>query len=176
MLSRRTVHALAAGAAATVAYLAAAEAGSRRPVRVGGLLLLSTGALAGLVTSKASAKAQAVETRLNTHIAATADAVNLVANGGTIGGNVTVQGDHHVQGTLYGSGGTLSVGDHIDSSQPISTSQWLGVDGNITMLGHINGVGNLTRLSTPVTDSNFSQENSTENTNRGRVNAMMDGL
>jgi hypothetical protein len=76
-----------------------------------------------------SAKTRAVEARLNAHITATAPAVNFVANGGTVGGSVTISGTHtvtgnqtvqgtsfangdeHIGGTLYGSGGSLAIGD-----------------------------------------------------------------
>jgi hypothetical protein len=59
----------------------------------------------------ASAKAYSVEARLNAHVVAAAPAINLVANGGTVNGNLYTAGDHHVGGNLYGSGGTLPVGD-----------------------------------------------------------------
>jgi hypothetical protein len=94
----------------------------------------------------ASSKAYAVEDRLNQHISDTAPAVNLVANGGTIGGNVTVQGDHHIQGNLYGSGGDLSVGDTATFN-----ASGNGPSGGNTMLGLTNSqanfLGNLSQMS-----------------------------
>lgn len=113
-LSRRQGHAVLAGLAAAATYLAAAEIGSKRPVKMGGLFLLSSMAMAGMVgqvlNSKASAKAHVTEARLN----------NFLGNGGSLGGNLvvngnhTVTGNHTIQGQLFGSGGTVSVGDKFD--------------------------------------------------------------
>jgi hypothetical protein len=93
LLSRRQVHAALAGAAAAATWLAAAELGSKRPVRVGALFLLSSSALAGVVgmgaSNRASVKAKVTEDRLN----------NWLQNGGHVGGDVTVAGNHTVQGT-----------------------------------------------------------------------------
>lgn len=100
----------------------------------------------------ASAKAYTVESRLNAHVAATAPAVNLVANGGTIGGNVTVQGDHHIQGSLYGTGGDLSVGDTATFN-----SSGNGPSGGNTFLGLTNSqasfLGGLSEMSGEGTQS-----------------------
>lgn len=113
-LSRRQGHAVLAGLAAAATYLAAAEIGSKRPVKMGGLFLLSSMAMAGMVgqvlNSKASTKAHVTEARLN----------NFLGNGGSLGGNLvvngnhTVTGNHTIQGQLFGSGGTVSVGDKFD--------------------------------------------------------------
>lgn len=86
-----------------------------------------------------TAKAYATEARLSAHVTATAPAVNLVANGGTIGGNVIVNGDHHVAGTLYGAAGTLTVGD------AMHTNSTLYVSGNATTNGthQVNGDHNV---------------------------------
>jgi hypothetical protein len=87
-----------------------------------------------------SAKTRAVEQRLNAHITATAPAVSLVANGGTIGGALTVSGntqvngvhtvtgvtelqsDVHVGGSLYGASGTLTVGDTVNAAGDIDAT------------------------------------------------------
>jgi len=91
LLSRRqTRAAIAAGAGAAV-YLAASEIGKDR-LKLTGLFVLASASMAGMVTAKASAKAANVESRLNTHVAATAPAVNLQANGGTIGGTLNTTG------------------------------------------------------------------------------------
>lgn len=94
----------------------------------------------------ASAKAYAVESRLDQHVSDSAPAISLVANGGTIGGNVTVQGDHHIQGNLYGSGGDLSVGDTATFN-----ASGNGPSGGNTMLGLTNSqanfLGNLSEMS-----------------------------
>lgn len=95
----------------------------------------------------ASAKAYAVETRLNQHVSDTAPAVNLVANGGTIGGNVTVQGDHHIQGNLFGTSGTLSVGDqaqfNASGNGPTGSNTFLGLTNS-----QANFLGSLSQMST----------------------------
>jgi hypothetical protein len=95
----------------------------------------------------ASAKAYAVETRLNQHVIDTAPAVSFMANGGTVGGNVTVQGDHHIQGNLYGTGGDLSVGDTATFN-----ASGNGPSGSNTLLGLTNSqasfLGNLSQMST----------------------------
>jgi hypothetical protein len=100
----------------------------------------------------ASAKAYAVEARLNQHVSDTAPAVNFMANGGTVGGNVTVQGDHHIQGSLYGTGGDLSVGDTATFN-----SSGNGPSGGNTFLGLTNSqasfLGNLSQMSTEGTQS-----------------------
>lgn len=153
-LSRRQGHAVLAGIAAAGTYLAAAEIGSKRPVKMGGLFLLSSMAMAGMVgqvlNSKASTKAHVTEARLN----------NFLGNGGSLGGNLYVNGDHHttgnsftsnhtVSGQLFGSGGTVSVGDKFDMQtnsiigmQTVSlngasnlsvSNGGLGLNGNLSM-------------------------------------------
>jgi hypothetical protein len=91
----------------------------------------------------ASAKAYTTEARLNAHVAAAAPAINLQANGGTIGGNVTVQGDHHIQGSLYGTGGTLNVGDtsqfNASGNGPTGGNTFLGLtNSQATFLGSLS--------------------------------------
>jgi len=74
LLSRRqTRTALAAGAGAAV-YLAASEIGKDR-LKLTGLFVLASASMAGMVTARASAKANNVEKRLN----------NILNNGVTIG-------------------------------------------------------------------------------------------
>lgn len=79
-----------------------------------------------------TAKTRNVEDRLGGLVVTTAPAVNLVNNGGTIGGTVTVQGDHHIQGTLYGSGGVLSVGDDVDANGNVSAGNDISASGNLS--------------------------------------------
>jgi hypothetical protein len=92
LLSRRQARAALTGCAAAAAYMAAAEIGSRRPVRLGALFLLSSAAMAGMAApvlgNRASAKAYAVEARLN----------QFFNNGGQVGGNLVVNGNHTVTG------------------------------------------------------------------------------
>src|SRR5580700_7945258 len=73
---------------------------------VAALLALVWGsAMAGTANT---AKTRGVEARLNAHVTATAPAVNFVANGGSVGGGVTVNGNHTVTGSLgVHAGGTV---------------------------------------------------------------------
>ncbi len=57
-----------------------------------------------------AAKVSGTEARLAAHVTATAPAVNFVANGGSVGGNVTVNGSHTVTGNMGVQGGTTMVG------------------------------------------------------------------
>jgi hypothetical protein len=111
------------------------------------------------VTTANTSKTVAVEQRLNATVAATAPAVNLVANGGTIGGDVTVQGnqtfqgDVHVDGSLFGTGGTLSIGDtarfNATGNGPSGGNTFLGLtNSQATFLASINTAGGVTPPST----------------------------
>lgn len=129
LLTRRQAHAALAGAGTALAYLAAAEVGSKKPVRVGGLFVLSSMALAGLMTAKSSVKARGTEDRLN----------NFFNNGGSVGGDFHVNGNHfttgdsHIAGSLFGTGGTLTAGDAIHvNGNPLTA------DGTITSHSNIN--------------------------------------
>jgi hypothetical protein len=90
-LTRRQARAAMSAAAGAAVYLAASELGKDR-LKLTGLFVLASASMAGMVTAKASPKAANVESRLNTHVAATAPAVNLQANGGTIGGTLNTTG------------------------------------------------------------------------------------
>jgi hypothetical protein len=138
LLSKRQRHALAAGGAATLAYLAAAELGSKKPVRAGGLIMLGMAMMARVSSAGASAKLQQAHARIDAHVAATAPAVNLVANGGTIGGSVTVAGDHHIQGALFGAGGTIQVGDSVagNGSGRVAFNDSISMGASIVMNGN----------------------------------------
>lgn len=97
-------------------------------------------------TTANTSKTVAVEQRLNATVAATAPAVNLVANGGTVGGDV------HVQGVLYGTGGVLTIGD-----QAQFTASGNGPTGSNTFLGLTNSqasfLDGLSQMSTEGTQS-----------------------
>ena len=154
-LTRRQTHAALAGVAAAATYLAAAEIGSKRPVKVGGLFMLSTLAMAGIVTAQASAKAYSAHQRIDALVPAVHNKYD--KTGGTISGSVTVTGNHvtqgnstaqnnhTVQGTLFGSGGTLQIGDNLGTP-----SGALQVNPQLTVLSgsgvHTNGpfIGNTT--------------------------------
>lgn len=145
LLSRRAVHTALAGGAAALAYAAAAELGSRKPVRVGGLLLLGMTGMAAMAASKASVKAVAVSARVDNLVstgipAAIASGVSgyLPLSGGTISGSLTVTGNSqfqnaHVGGTLYGVSGTITAGDNF------YTSGVLTANGTITTHGNFSG-------------------------------------
>jgi hypothetical protein len=98
-------------------------------------------------TTANTSKTSAVETRLNAHVVAAAPAINLQANGGTVGGSLVVAGDNHVQGTLYGTSGTLTVGD-----QAQFTASGNGPTGSNTFLGLTNSqasfLASLSQMST----------------------------
>jgi hypothetical protein len=104
LLSRRQTRAAISAAAGAAVYLAASGLGKDR-MKMTGLFVLASASMAGMVTAQSSSKAKNTEARLN----------HLLTNGGTFGGNVTVNGNHTVTGTLHGSGGTLTVGDAIDT-------------------------------------------------------------
>lgn len=99
------------------------------------------------VTTANTSKTVAVEQRLNATVAATAPAVDLVANGGTVGGDV------HVQGVLYGTGGTLTIGDTAQftasGNGPTGGNTFLGMtNSQASFLASINTAGGVTPPST----------------------------
>jgi len=158
-LSRRQAHAALAGVATAAAWLAAAELGSKRPVRVTGLLVLGMTAMAGMAASGSQAKAVSAHRRIDLLVPdvaqakddaaqASTDALtgkNFVNNGGTVGGNVTVDGDHHVYGDLYGSGGVISSSDKFQTtatgSGSISSHGQIYTSNNLWADGLVNGAG-----------------------------------
>jgi hypothetical protein len=114
---RAACRAAAAMAAATVTWGVTGLPG--RALLRGPLALIAVAVTGNLaVQARTSAKAYATEQRLNAHIAATGAAVALVANGGTIGGPVTVTGAVSASGTT-GAGGQGSImGDQFTSTIP----------------------------------------------------------
>jgi hypothetical protein len=124
----------AAGAVAAAVVYKASGASARTALRIP-LGLLVTAAVGSVALNvKVAAKASGTEARLRQHIIDTAPAVNLVTNGGTIGGTLQVAGDQHVAGVLYGNGGVLTVGDQLNPNlgsgaiTPMATGT-LGVPG-----------------------------------------------
>jgi hypothetical protein len=97
-----------------------------------------------------TSKTRVIEQRLNAHVVAAAPAINLVANGGTIGGNLVVAGDHHINGTLYGVSGTLTVGDGIQANSNLNVNGGaavgsdLNVYGGATVNSNFNAAGGIT--------------------------------
>lgn len=85
-----------------------------------GFVFVAVHVTAGITT--VASKASATEARLNAHVSATAPAVNFVANGGTVGGSVVVNGDHHIVGTLFGNGGTLPIGDAVQANSTLTVN------------------------------------------------------
>jgi hypothetical protein len=147
-LSRRQAHAALAGVTAAGVYLAAAEIGSKKPVRISGLFLLSSVAMAGMaskaLSGHASAKAHVVEARLN----------HFLGNGGSLGGNLVVNGSHTVNGNstvtgqVFGSGGNVSFGDHIDmQTNEIKNMQTVTLSGASNLSVSNGGVGLAGNLS-----------------------------
>jgi hypothetical protein len=97
LLTNRQARAVFAAAAGAAAYLGASQIGARK-LRLSGLFILTTASLAGVMTASSSAKARNVENRLN----------NFLNNGGQIGGNLVVSGDHSVS-TLHVNGTQLKM-------------------------------------------------------------------
>jgi len=128
---------LAAGAVAAASWAMAEELGRSKTVRTSSLLALVMAS--GVMLVKNTAATKDLQNRLNDHVQAAAPAINLVANGGTIGGTVFVSGDHHISGSLYGSAGTLTVGDNVATPMALTAS------GTITGHSDINATsGNIT--------------------------------
>jgi hypothetical protein len=111
--TRTHARALAAGAATTALYLAGGKVSGSRAVRGGSLLLLAMTATVG--AAQASAVAKTTKKRLDTHIGATAAAVNFVANGGTVGGAITCSGLTS-SGTVNANNGLATGGAGITTS------------------------------------------------------------
>ena len=120
LLTARQVKTAAAAAAGAAVYLAASEVGAKK-IHLTGLFVLTAASMAGVMSSSASQKARAVDNRLS----------KFLSNGGYIGGNLKVAGDHavttlHINGTQltlnHGSpsvpgGGPLSYSPSYESSQ-----------------------------------------------------------
>lgn len=140
-------------------------------VLLAGFVLVATRFSANIAS--VNSKAYATEARLTGHIAATAPAVNFVANGGTVGGPVTVNGNHsingvafvtndqHIGGSLYGSGGTLSIGDLLQVNNGGT------VNGNFNAAGGITGIfgGTLQNVSGIHTTATLQADNSVQTGN-----------
>jgi hypothetical protein len=169
MNKARVKHALIAGAGAALAYTAAAAAGSDPRARLAGRAIVLGGSAMGLMAAGISTNTRA---RLNAHIAAAAPAINLQANGGTIGGNVTVQGDHHVQGSLYGVGSVLTIGDQISMTDDITTAGTIRpgalTSGGVVTGGQLSSGGTIGSGATITSGGNFATSG---NVNCGTVNA-----
>jgi hypothetical protein len=92
LLSRRQAHAVLAGIAAAAAWAAAEELGSKRPVRVAGLVTLASLAMAGITTGALprNSKIYATENRLN----------HFIGTGGSVGGQFTANGNITSTGAL----------------------------------------------------------------------------
>jgi hypothetical protein len=123
LLSRRQVHAALAGTAAACAYYAAAALGSKRPVKVSGLFLLGSAALAGIMaqglSSRASVKATVAFNRVD----------GLINNGGQIGGDLHINGDHYVSGQSH---------THLTAPAGASNVQIQGGSGLGVLTGHLD--------------------------------------
>jgi hypothetical protein len=126
VLSRRHAHAAAAGVAAAATWLAAAEIGSHRRVRLTGLWVISCAAMAGMAAglprSSASASAKAAHARLD----------SFFNNGGSVGGDFHVNGDHYITGTLHGASGSLPV----DSGSKLKAAGGLSISSYTLTMNH----------------------------------------
>lgn len=163
-MDRRLGRALLAGAGAAVAYYTGSAMGSSPQARAigrGGMLMLA--ATAAMAAGGTAIKARTTAQRLDAHVAAAAPAINLVANGGTIGGNVVVAGDHHIQGSLYGVGGTITAGDALFVSSNAITA-----DGTITSHANMNAT------SGTVSGGSIHGTSTTGDSNMGTLAALTD--
>ena len=151
-LARRL--AFSAGAAALAYATSGASARSVMRLPLSLLALASVGNLA--IQASTASKARVTEQRLAGHITATAPAINLVNNGGTIGGALTVNGDHQVNGRVTTTNGASHGGNIAMNGNGINTVASLAGSGtNIAVnssgftmnAGNIDMVGNnLNRL------------------------------
>jgi hypothetical protein len=106
LLTARQVKTAAAAAAGAGVYLAASELAASRRVRLTGLFMLTTAAMAGVMTAGASQKARAVDNRLS----------NFLNNGGYIGGNLKVAAE--VNTTTFKINGTPLTLNHGSPTAP----------------------------------------------------------
>lgn len=94
--------------------------------------------LAGLMMS-ASSKMMNAHQRIDAHVIATAPAVSFVANGGSVGGNVTVNGSHTVTGQVNAN--TLSTSGAATTGGNFTTHGSLNSDGDALVGGSLYGAG-----------------------------------
>jgi hypothetical protein len=138
-LSKRQGRTALAAAAGAATYLATSEIGARK-LRVSGLFLLSSAALAGLVASRSSAKSIAVENRLN----------NLINNGGSFGGDIHVVGNHYVTGTQ-----AVSSNQTVGGTQAVSSNQTVGGSQTVNGNGNFGGALSASGTSGDAQQGNF---------------------
>ncbi len=146
MLTRRQARTLAAAAIGAATYLAGSYAGGRR-IGIGALMTVA----AGLLVNSVGTGTLAVQ-----HRALRARYDYLINNGGSFGGTIYVNGDHHVtgdhtcSGTVSGgslsSGGTVYFNDHnlsrVADINP-GNEAW-GARGALYMNGHDIWLGGAT--------------------------------
>jgi hypothetical protein len=116
---------------------------------------------ANVVTN--TSKTRTLETRLNSHVVATAPAVNFVANGGTVGGAVTVNGNH----TVFGQVNAFSAGVSGTVTSNAVTTNSATVFGNVSASGtassnvvSTNGISNFGDTHTSGTNYSGAYEGS----------------
>lgn len=122
---------------------------------IAALLLFFWGS--AMVSTANTAKARITEARLAQHVTATAPAVNFVANGGTVGGSVTVQGNHTVTSsqTVQGNStvnGSHTIGGDLYQNGPNSFVGGLTVAGSASVAGDHNVSGTATAYNTIATN------------------------
>lgn len=154
LLTRRQAHAALAGAATAAAYLAAAEAGSKRPVRVGGLVIVGMTAMAGVMSSKASVKAYSAHKRIDVLVPAVANASSNAAaaqstanaampkSGGTFTGPTTHTAVT-VNTSLDMTSGAINNVASVNSASTVTINSPCHVTGAFTSDGPITGHSNL---------------------------------
>lgn len=125
----------------------------------GFLVIMAAFIYVGLHAASTATKAVTTEQRLNSHIAATAGAVALVANGGTISGDLTITGSCTVDTNLGVHGGSTLVGDSscsgnwtastLTSTASTTVDGNLGVHGNSSLLGSLSVEGGIMPQNEP---------------------------
>jgi hypothetical protein len=127
------------------------------------MTLLAAFAWVALSGATVAAKARSTEARLGAHVTATAPAVSFVANGGSVGGNVVVNGSHTVTGQVNANtyagvsggamenssgihtSGTLVADTQVNAGQVTSSSSFSG--GSIHVSGNAQADGSMTATS-----------------------------
>lgn len=89
----------------------------------------------GMRATATATKAASTEKRVNGLVVTTGPAVDFVANGGSVGGSVTVNGDHHVTGQVNTN--TLAATSAMTAGGNITSHGQVSADGNVSIGGSL---------------------------------------